>query len=1034
MPFFRPYDESASSRRRAGDRPPGRLPRALSMTLIGAVVATGAVVAPVVVAPPAQATVWTNYVDTWSKAFNTTLSVAAKVKKWESTFGAAFLSGTGALAFAAPLLTLLFQPDTGPSLSDVMDKLGDIENELASMNQTLQQIESEVRQTDVDTLMGTCRVETSALTDLLTRVETAQSEYDDMSSKLAHIDDVGDVQDLQIRTNSFIRTVFGSANLGQTYLDSTDMGQAIDKAHNLLISTGGSQGVIQSCGDAYLAQYKSAAIDAASAKTSDAASSTQWLDDRTYYEPEQELVMFWQTVSAQGLYLLQQASYLQAVVGYQQAGGTLTPDQATQACTSVAKGSGAYALCDSISTFTNGYYTKVAQEWQQAGVPYTDDSVVLSMGTDITGLGAPDGSAIPSTLWARDPNSVALVAGSTTTPYAGYNGWSSASSAQWKGLAYGYIVSHPQQAPTPVPPLQTYPKGASPFVPPGVAPFAPFDLLATMGKATQADGKTPQFSQTDRPFWIPGESATLDLKYGTDGLVPTGVTGGFAFPPSVSTPGTSADVTGAGRQFRAGYAGSALTVNCMVLPVDGVLCGDQTVGSWWVARERTKYDVVSANIFTGNYTAAASWTVTPSSPLVRPLTLAGRNAGCWNQAVCLIPPNTAGSVRPSWVQWFPSDVVSTTDAWSQSTGQQAWPALAVPTGTGCRTTWNVPSVCGPAMSTWVTANVPDLTVPLPSPTSAPAVVLSGDGSAVCEPPGWDSLTGSHGGALTYGNVTWSAVAEDGTSVAVDKPWDAPVSVADDILPLTKGKTTPSSLSLACTVSAHFAGEANVVTAPSPAVAATVQGGAWVVGAKRAPRVTRQPQSVTVDDGGDAKLSVTAVVPEDGSATDGGEGADTLATPTPAPDAPLGLGAGGGGAGHVSLSRASAATPAADPPVDQPATVVWQKRENGGDRWADLPLPATTSVTPDGGPEAIAQADVTSELPLRDLVADDHGDEYRAVITLADGTQVVSDPATISMTSVTKPWLPVLVGAGVLVVALAAVLGLLEAIRRRRSAA
>jgi hypothetical protein len=1003
---------------------------------VAAVIGAGAVAAPLAPAAPAQA-VWTANVDTWAKAMNTTLSAAGKVFGFERMAG--FFYGTGALAVAAPLLTLLFQPDPGPSLGDVMDKLGDIENQLSSIQQSVDAVDAEVRQTNVNVLMGTCSVETSALTSLLTDVETAQNEYSQMLVQMKNIDDIGDVQQLQLQTNGFIQTVFGAGNTGQTFVDGTNLGREILAAHNRLISTGGSHGVIETCGKAFLADWQNRTTSPGVVQSQPVGTPGAWLGDDQYYQPLQNLVVFWQTVEAQALYLLQQATYLQAVQGYATQVGPLSTEDASQACASVQKGSNAYALCSSGLQYSKSFRDNVVAEWRQTGVPYSDNSVVLSLGTDVTGLTASGGASIPSTVWARVPDLVNgtmdLGTPQTTSFPAGVTyddltGWAPAGSAQWNGMTAGLVASHSSLAGTPAPVVQPWSMSSvgDQYAASNVAPFTPVNVLDAMGHSLQSNG-TIQFGGTQYLYWIPGETATKNLVYYAN-------TSGLTFPQGYFLPDAPSVY---GKKFLPYYSGAGLSIACMVAPVDGVLCDSATVGSWWVARQKSVYSIESSNWFTDNYTADAIWSVTPQSPSVPGFLASGRDAGCHGGNYCPVAVNVVVSSMPPWLVGFtdanglPHDPAVEARA---TYTQRVWPTMTLPTDPSCTTVWNVPTRCGDALTTWLTANVADPAVAGPQATSAPTVTQGATAdAAACTAPGWSSTTGPNGGALQYGDVTWTAVDPAGHSVTLTKPWGAQLSLTSDVLPAVNWLPRPGSFSIACNVTASFAGAANSTDVPSAALPAASVDGAWVVGAEPPAAVTDQPDSATADDGGSATLSATVAVAPVG-APSASAGAPSATDPTDAPSAPAptpeptGTPAALGHGGAPGRPAAALVPTVAADAVDG-VTVQWQKRESGSDEWVDVDLSPTLSGTRSAGPRALHHENLTSQVTLSSLGAPDHGDAYRAVFTAPDGTRITTAGATISLTSVTTTiWAGVL--AGVFVLLLIGVALMLWVARRRRS--
>jgi len=1013
------------------DRSPRRwLRRLAATTAVAAVVGAGAVVAPVAPAPPAEAA-WTSTADAWAKALSASIGAAGKVLGFEKDAG--FLYGMSALAITGPLLTLLYNKDS--SINDVMSKLGDIDNRIAAIEQTLDVIDDNIREVKVDVLMGTCSVQTGGLLDLLTLTQRAADQYDVMLTKLRSVRDIGGVESLQNETESFIRIVFGAGNTQETAVAATALGSQIQKAHNLLISNGGNyHGVIESCGRANLEEWRKQNAAPAPVAAMGASAPGAWLGEEDYYARTQELVQYWQTVQAQALLLVQEATYLQALQRYATEVAPLTADQAAQACPVYRAGSKSASLCESGLGFARKVRAGFAEEWRQAGVPYTDDAVVLSPGTDVTGLRGPNGAAIPSTIWARDPASFPLQGGTPRTAfpagtaYDGFTGWAPANAAQWTGLASGLAASHGSFAPKAAPVVQWWSEGYGrndPFSSVGVPVFAPVDVLGGMGQAKRADG-SPQFRPADGLYWIPGQTATFDLQE-------KATRGGLSFPQGYYLGGTTSVE---GKKFLPWYSGPSLSIACMVAPVDGVLCDGPTVGSWWMARQKSVYSVESSNWLTKNYTAVANWSVSPRSGAVPRFEAGGRNSGCSGGAYCGVAMNTGVRAMPPWLLAFTDSEGVVHDPAVEAKGsytQRVWPALAASAGRNCTTTWGAPSRCGAALDAWLRERLPDPDARVPVAKDAPTVARgSAADTAVCRAPSWQSTTGDGGGALTYGDVAWSAVDGDGRSVTVTKPWGAELSVTDDVLKARNWPTDLDALSVACAVTASFAGEAGTSTVQSDAVPASRIDGGWTVGARLKAAVSDQPDSALVVDDGGTTLSATFDIPQQDEsgvvaadaapdAGAGGEG-DTGTSPEPSPAA---LGSGGAGSRLATSLR-----PAVDEPVpDTTVTIEWQKREAGATEWVVVDSPSSSSLaTRVDDPPAIGRDRLTTELDLAGLGADDHGDAYRVVMRGPDGAEVVTQEATISLASVTMPWLAGLVAAAVVILLL--ILAIVVDARRR----
>ncbi len=1032
-----------------------RIRHAVATITVATLVGVGASVAPFASTQPAYAA--SSKLENWANALSKTFTSAGKVFGIEKSIG--FLAGSGVLTFAGPLISMLLT-DSGPSLGDVMSKLGDVENQLASVQQDLDAIDSEVRQADLDALMGTCDVETSELTDLLTDVESAQNEYNQMISQMKTIDDMSDVENLKKQTDGFVQTVFGAGKTSQTFIDGTDLGAAILAAHNRLVSTGGSHGVIEACGKAYLDDWRNRTASPSAIAAASTTAAGAWVGDEEYYSSLQDLVMYWQTVQAQAVYLLQQAAYLQAVQGYATEVAPLTTEEAAHACSSVQKGSDAYALCASTLTFTQNFRADIVTQWEQAGVPYSDDDVVLALGSDVTGIAS--STAIPSRLWARNPDAFGDGAAQATpqgpagafdTTFAGWSGWSPAGSTEWNQLAAGLTASHQGTAGQKMSARQEIDDDADTYDAFGVQPFAPVDVLSAMAANQRANG-SGQFSVAGSIYWLPQETATSahrNLYFPSAPL----------FANSYDMPDMPDVVK---HPMNSWYAGPDLPVACMVIPIDGVLCGDDIVSRWWAGRQESDYTLVSANWFTHNYTGAATWSVAPSSDQVPALQVSGQNSGCNDRLVCMIPVNEGVGSMPPWVLAFldasgtvHDPAVDAADTYTQ----RVWPVLDLPTDPGCTTVWGVPTRCGAAMDAWIAANIADPDAAVPEASADPAVAV-GDApdTAVCNAPSWADGTLAGGQTVSYGDVTWTAADASGRTLAVDKPWGTAVSVTNDIAPASSWPAGTTGFALACSVSATVSGDMGSLDLTSSAVPVALIDGSWQVGASPKATVTDSPDATTAPMGGSITLTATAAVdPATAAAaatapgsdsTDSGTASDPDPAPTdspaPAPDptdapsptpsptstpdptpsptsAPAALGSGTL-PGDVVLASAT------EPIRAGSAVVRWEKREAGSSEWTPLDLPSAVTVS-DGvsGPRALGQHSVTASLTVDAMSGEDDGDAYRAVFVTADGDLIASSEAQVSMQASAWQWVWI---TGALLLAVGSVVAVVLVSRRRRA--
>jgi hypothetical protein len=942
---------------------------------VASVLATGAVVGPLAPAQPAMAASGSSS-STWLSAINSAFGTSAKFFALDSN--PYVFSANIALTLLGPLVA---SASAGPSISDVMNGLGDVKNDIAALTTTLDRVETEVLNIDSDLLLGVCELETRDLTALRHSVSDAQDQFATIAVESASVATASDVGPLRDRVDDFIDNVLGENQY--TFLNATPLGSALGLAHDELTSTTGDHGVIETCGRAYLAAWR--AQNAAVASPTDAA----WLDDRAYYEPLQTLVTYWQTVQAQGMYLLQQAALLEAVLEYDAQTTPLAPDEVPNVCALATEpgspATHAAEICSSLETTTDKFRADIIVQWTQTGVPYSDDDIVLSLGSAVTGLTASGGGSIPSTAWIRDPSAFpgGVLGGPNddtlaTSVFDTIDGWKPGDSVQWEGMEAGFAVSHPHVQRTPQEVAQPWYVWAGEdsdetwdeveWTKTGLSPYTSLDLLMMMGASRQPDGVTATFadSAVKSPVWIPTEKATFDLstrKIWSDDHDALSGGSGLAFAPA-----TYFDWQG--NEAGSYYAGPGLSVWCMVAPSDGVLCDDARVGSWWVANMHADYTSSSDDILWED--AAGTWTVTPGSPELSSFTTTGTETCLITDDYCPIPMNGQTTMAP-WVVPFIDDnqiLQTPSDAAAQET---RWPALEMPTAEGCTTPWGVPTRCQTGFDAWVAATIPDRAAEGPVATAPSTVVAGTDpGTLGCEPPAWAEDQDADGNAVVDGSTTWTAVAANGDTAAVTFDDRRPVSIADDLLPAgTWTAGTPTELSIACNVSARFAGTPDVVSVAGQASVVTSDAaGTWTVSATAATNVTSAPASVLSADGAAAVLTAQATV---------------AASAPESPVAPAAVSA---------RSMVALAAPAA-------ASVVrWQRRDSGTALWEDLgSVPETVQrISPAGAPRLLARNSVTSSYTVPSLSAADHGDAYRAVFTAPDGTTVTTAEAVLSVTA------------------------------------
>lgn len=809
----RDRDRSSKGAIRRGSRS-RILTRAVATVAVGAVVTTGSVVlAP---AEPAQAA-WQGTTQTWISSLNSAIGTAGKL------FGVETGPFNIAMTLAGPLISSIFGTGGGPGIQDVLDKLqelDDIENKLDQMQGELLDIEQSVLKADQDVLFGTCTIQTSVLTDYIAKLQTSQASYSQVIEEIDTLRASGGSggQELKNYVNSFIETTLG--DVGHTNVVTSAMAKDIRLVHQSMLTTQGGAGVIQSCGKAFFDRWKLDQTSVASRTATGANDQGVWLDDRQYYEPLQELVEYWQTAQSQGMFLLQQASLMQAAKLYTADTGTIDPEQAAGVCAlAAARDSGnAKTVCNSGLVFSKTFYENITAEWKQVGLPISNDKVVLSLGSDLTGLKNGNDS-IGTAVWARNPRSfpVDWAGGSWQTTAAattvdGISGFVPANSARWKDLEASYRTSHLSITPTVQAPAQLFKDNSQPWSAAQVAPFAPLDILSTLQQSLAPGGETRNFDTTGvTQVWMPGETATRDMPAFKEGLNVFegneqflhvfGDSSGLTFPPtSMFSPG-----------LESWESDTGLTVKCMVIPVDGALCDSEWTASWFIARQSSAW---------GNRDKVFS--VSPSSGEIDKFEAQARTPHFCasflfpDSRVCDYTLDIGVTKLPNWLATFKQQDGTTFEP--RPSNQTLWPAAPVPAECG-KTVWGVPTRCGASMDAWLKANIPNPSLSGPVAVSAPVVTAGTlDGWATCVVPAWADVAGETGVPVQTGDITWTAFRPGGDTFTTTTAKDVELRLIDFAKQAKwypdKVADRPASFTLRCTITARFADLATTSTVTS----------------------------------------------------------------------------------------------------------------------------------------------------------------------------------------------------------------------------
>jgi hypothetical protein len=727
-------------------------------------------------------------------------------------------------------------------LDHVIDQLDDVRHELKEMRQQVSTIQTQIVNADVTVQFGACANRVSELREFTTELRLAQQNFDYILQS-ADAQKRGKGAALLVeQVNQFVKLVLD----GATTIDNAPLARQLRKVNTVLLSSGGGQtGIIESCGSAYYAQWK----ERVGSATASGDQAGAWTDDRQYYSKLQELVEFWQVMQVQALYMVQQAALLQATQLYSARVEPLSGDDASWICATVLEKQEpveALNLCTTGQQFTDRMHDDFVAQWTQTGVPYSDGDVVLALGTAITGLPATGGASIPSTLWARTPSAVPWVSSGTwdsANVSATRDGvvFRPAGSTQWNDLVTGYRRSHTAVTPAPAALRQPWLEKiqgyvfsdinvGAPTAQIGIDPYAPVDILGTMD-AVRADA-APVFDTagTDR-VWLPNETATPKAYKVVLGSA-TISSRASVFPPTFVLTGTEKGTNGFGvRWAQTLYTDAAPVLRCSVQRVDGVLCGEEAVTGWWLARQSTSFTMDDSNWWTQKYTGRVTYDVTPSVASLGSFTLGPivngscDSGGNVSELSCPFQLGRSDARQiPAWV-----DSLSTTAGETlrgDLTAGTLWPVAAVPDTAACgstaaTTSWGVPTRCGTALSAWISQNVPDPAKSGPRALGDTRVVAAGAGRVACEEPAWENPDGK---ALVYDATEWT-VTGSGTTVVREVPRGQSVELAT--LATAVGGS-PAEIRVGCSATTRYIDLANRGTAVGPAEFAVITDGAWAL--------------------------------------------------------------------------------------------------------------------------------------------------------------------------------------------------------------
>ena len=304
------------------------------------------------------------------------------------------------------------------ALASINNDLQTIINQLAGIQQELSDINKAIDQLDCDT-------QSQAAKKLVTPIQTAVLEYKGFADQAAGKYGPASVPPLD-KMNDWAATVTDPTN---------GVRPALLAINTALTNAGSAKGIIAVCLDPNVLPPPAAGT----------------VGDTDYYVSNPEgtptvanLIDFWFTYQAQGLWMLQEAYHYQA---QQATGQTLQPDQVGDVCTN-ATGSLAQYACTQAIEDTNTTYESLAQQFLSAGLPYTDDQVLtLNTGDanaklfprSLEEFTAAAGDSCPSPLTAAQLCGVTVATGATVTDamkveFNGYSPWTAATKGQFQNI------------------------------------------------------------------------------------------------------------------------------------------------------------------------------------------------------------------------------------------------------------------------------------------------------------------------------------------------------------------------------------------------------------------------------------------------------------------------------------------------------------------------------------------------------------------------------------------------------------------------
>jgi hypothetical protein len=712
-----------------------------------------------------------------------------------------YAAGFDALAaIAAPLISAFWTSDPGPSIKDVLDKLDQMSEQLDQIQGQLNAVQAELAALHSELHLAACSGLIAQLDQTLVDIETDRNLYqqllDDASAVPTTADPTARARTLDGQFANFAVDVLGT---GVAVADSP-AAKAIALINKKLLNPGGGtgEGIIEACAKVGLDTWR--------AQTPLAA---KWLDDRGYYQQIITLVSWYQTYEVEALSYIEEAAYYRAtqLVHTERPSIMIPADARATVCqiayTQLPDGSAA-RLCKNTQAEVTTTYDALVSQWKFTGRPYSDGTVVMSLGSKFTG----SAGDIKPMLWVKDPARLpsAMHRGTWDTatlpadPIDHLTGWKPASLADWNALETDWQAVNPNRS------------ARSPGI-----------LGAMQDSGQFKAGNTNQF------YWIPGAQATYRwtiYRYYQWG----GIQGWRYGGPNINV-----------RCYVAGADKRTETYFVSWQDGAGIACSQ----AWWDAYATYDLYVNPVQQCCGIFDISARYYIPDFNTLYVPDPARPGTSGFLGDSSTQrrdlrdLDCNTSRGYTPCPVdlkEWEGSQTAAPEGTSHQPMTQDLMPTLAVPANPACTNSIGLPKLCtssgngynDSAFMAWVNDNIPNPSLPSPTPVAAPTMSQVSPNSIRCTPADWTGTNPTVGPAIPA-DTTWSA-AFPTPNASGARTRSVATGPAEDLNPTTMasagGFRTDQPYRITCTVSARWANVVNSGTSVSASYQLSPNGTGW----------------------------------------------------------------------------------------------------------------------------------------------------------------------------------------------------------------